>query len=68
MLAAIRMQGVATAMVTKKAINSITFLGFIERFLAPTLSAWDIVVMDNLPVHRVRGIEAAIRAVGARVK
>lgn len=66
MTAAIRANGVAAAMVTRKAINSITFLGFIEQFLCPTLSPGDLVVMDNLAVHKVKGVDDALRAVGAR--
>jgi transposase len=58
-VAAIRTGGVASAMVTRKAINSITFHGFIEKFLCPTLSPGDVVVMDNLAVHKVKGIEQA---------
>ena len=65
MLAAIRIRGVAAAMVTKKSINSITFLGFIEQFLCPRLRQGDIVVMDNLAVHKVHGVAEAIHAVGA---
>lgn len=65
MLAAIRTSGVAAAMVTRKAINSITFRGFIEEFLCPTLRQGDVVVMDNLAVHKVNGVEEAIRSVGA---
>lgn len=68
MVAAIRLDEVAAAMVTRKAINSITFLGFIEHFLAPTLKPGDIVVMDNLSAHRVQGVKEAIRAAGAEVK
>lgn len=64
--AAIRIGGIAAAMVTKKAINAITFLGFIEEFLCPTLWPGDVVVMDNLAVHKVKGVEEAIQAVGAR--
>jgi transposase len=66
-VAAIRTTGVATAMVTRKAINSITFLGFIEQFLCPTLLPGDVVVMDNLAVHKVKGIEQAIHRVGAEL-
>ena len=63
--AAIRVGGVAAAMVTRRAINSITFLGFIEEFLCPTLSPGDVVVMDNLAVHKVKGVEEAIRSAKA---
>jgi len=66
MTAAIGVGGIVTAMVTKKAINSITFLGFIEEYLAPKLKPGDVVVMDNLAVHKVTGVEEALRRVGAR--
>lgn len=64
--AAIRTEGVAAAMVTRRAINSITFLGFIEKFLCPTLHEGDLVVMDNLAVHKVKGVEEALKGVGAK--
>jgi transposase len=35
--------------------------------LVPTLVADDIVVMDNLSVHKVSGIREAIEAAGARL-
>ena len=66
MTAAIGLEGVVAAMVTKQAINSITFLGFIEEFLCPKLRPGQIVVMDNLAVHKVKGVEEALHAVGAR--
>jgi transposase len=37
------------------------------RFLLPTLRPGDIVVMDNLPAHKVAGIAEAINSVGARL-
>ena len=54
-------------MVTRKAINSITFLGFIEKFLCPTLSPGDVVVINNFAVHKVNGVEQAIHSVGAEL-
>ena len=64
--AAIRIGGIAAAMVTRRAINATTFLGFIEEFLCPTLSPGDVVVMDNLAVHKVKGVDEAIRSAGAK--
>lgn len=58
--------GVVAAMVTRQAINSITFVGFLEEFLAPQLKPGDIVVMDNLSVNKVKGVEEALQAVGAQ--
>jgi transposase len=44
-----------------------TFLAYLEQCLAPTLKRGDIVIMDNLPVHKVAGVEEAIEAAGARL-
>ena len=48
-------------------MNGELFLGYVEQFLAPALRPGDVVVMDNLPAHKVAGVETAIRAVGASV-
>ena len=36
-----------------------------ETMSCPTLKRGDIVIMDNLPVHKVAGVEEAIEAAGA---
>ncbi len=43
------------------------FLAYVLTFLLPTLSKGDIVVMDNLPAHKVAGVVEAIEGVGARI-
>ena len=48
-------------------INGEVFLFYVERVLAPTLRAGDVVVMDNLSSHKVSGVKEAIEAVGAKV-
>jgi transposase len=48
-------------------MNGEIFLAYVLTFLLPTLSKGDIVVMDNLAVHKVAGVVAAIESVGARV-
>jgi transposase len=48
------------------AMNGSTFLTYVERCLAPTLHRGDIVIIDNLPAHKVAGVTDAIEAVGAR--
>lgn len=40
---------------------------YIKHFLLPTLTSQDVVVMDNLSVHKVTGVLEAIQSVGARV-
>jgi len=44
------------------------FLAYVEQFLAPTLGPGDIVIMDNLPAHKVAGVAAAIEARGAELR
>ena len=48
--------------------NGEAFLAYIEQCLAPTLKRGDIVVADNVPFHKVAGVEQAIRAVGASLR
>ncbi len=67
MISAIRLEGVATAMVTEGATNTLVFHGFVESFLAPVLRPGDIVVMDNLSSHKANCVAEAIEAVGAEV-
>lgn len=67
MISAIRLEGVATAMVTEGATNTLVFQGFVESFLVPVLRPGDIVVMDNLSSHKANCVVEAIEAVGAEV-
>jgi transposase len=48
-------------------INGLSFLAYVEQILLPTLSAGDVVIMDNLASHKRRAIRQAIRAVGAKL-
>ena len=43
------------------------FLAWCEQMLAPALQPGDIVIMDNLPAHKVAGIRQAIEARGAKL-
>jgi transposase len=49
-------------------MNGELFRAYVEQFLAPTLAPGDIVVMDNLPAHKVRGVAQAIAARGAELR
>lgn len=64
---AVRLNGLVTAMRLEGAMDGEAFLAFTEGFLAPELSAGDIVIMDNLASHKVTGVVEAIEAVGASV-
>ncbi|WP_010511302.1 transposase, partial [Komagataeibacter europaeus] len=49
------------------AMNSEIFQAYVEHVLVPTLSPGDIIVLDNLPVHKVPGARKAIERVGAQM-
>ena len=50
------------------AMNGGWFLAYVEQVLVPALRPGMVVVMDNLPCHKVRGVEEAIRAAGCRLE
>lgn len=66
-LAALRTTGLTAPLVVDGAINGELFLGWVRHHLVPTLQPGDVVVMDNLGVHKVAGVREAITAAGARV-
>lgn len=47
-------------------INGESFRAYVEQILLPTLTAGDIVVMDNLGSHKSKAVRDAVRSVGAR--
>src|SRR5450631_1514223 len=48
-------------------MNRDIFLTYLRECLVPTLVAGDIVIMDNLPSHKVAGVRATIDAAGAKL-
>jgi len=57
--------GVVAPMLIDQPMDGEIFLAWCEQMLAPALRPGDIVVMDNLPAHKVAGIRATIEARGA---
>jgi transposase len=66
-VAGLRRDRIVAPFVIDGAMNGPIFLAFIEHCLAPTLGRRDLVIMDNLPTHKVAGVVGAIEAVGASV-
>jgi transposase len=54
-------------MVIDGAMNGNAFTAYAVHFLAPTLAPGDIVIMDNLPAHKVASAREAIENAGARL-
>jgi len=59
--------GVIAPMLIDQPMDGEIFLAWCEQMLAPALRPGDIVVMDNLPAHKVAGVQDAIEAAGARL-
>ena len=64
-LAALRVDGLSAPLVVDGAINGEIFLAYVQQQLVPTLRQNDIVIMDNLSSHKVKGVREAIEAAGA---
>lgn len=60
-------EGFLTGLSFEGGTNGDTFLWFIEKILVPQLWSGAVVVMDNLPAHKVQGVTEAIASVGAKV-
>ena len=62
LVAGLRNRGMTAPFVLEGAMNGPMFLAYVTQSLVPTLKHGEIVVMDNLPVHKVAGVEEAIEA------
>jgi len=67
-VAALRHDRIDAPCVIDGPMNGELFLAYVEQFLAPTLSPGDIVILDNLPAHKVAGVAEAIEAKGAELR
>lgn len=54
-------------MVLDGPMNGETFLAYIRQVLVPELRKGNVVIMDNLPAHKVTGVRDAIEDTGARL-
>lgn len=67
-LAGLCHDGVIAPLVLDGPIDGETYRAYVEQFLAPALRPGQIVLMDNLPSHKVAGVREAIEAAGATVR
>ena len=55
-------------MILDGAMYGVAFLEYVKQVLAPTLVPGDIVIMDNLPAHKLEAVRQAIENVGAELR
>ena len=64
-LGAISIRGMIATMTIEEATDTDIFLAYLDEVLGPALRIGDVVVMDNLSSHKVRGVRERIEAAGA---
>src|ERR1700738_184980 len=65
---ALRHDKIAAPCLFDVAMDGACFRAYVEHFLAPTLRKGDVVVMDNLPSHKVAGVREVIERAGATLR
>ncbi len=66
-VAGLRNDAITAPLVVDRPMNGLIFQAWLEQQLTPTLAEGDIVVMDNLPAHKVAGVRTIIEKAGARL-
>ena len=65
--AGLRRSGMVAPMVLDGPMDGACFRAYVEQVLVPELTPGDVVIMDNLPAHKVGGVRQAIEAAGANL-
>jgi transposase len=68
LVGALGSDGLRTLMTINGAVDGDAFVAFVEHFLVPNLRPGDIVIWDNLSVHKDPRARAAIERVGAELR
>lgn len=65
--AGLRCGGLVAPFILDGPVHGDAFLVYLDQILVPVLAPGDIVVMDNLPAHKVAGVRRRIEAAGAKL-
>ena len=66
-VAGLRHDSITAPWVLDSAMNAESFKAYLKTQLAPTLNKGDIVIMDNLPAHKVGGVKEIIEGQHAKL-
>ena len=66
-LSAMSLRGMIATMTVEAATDREIFLAYLDHVLCPQLRPGDVVVMDNLSSHKVKGVRERIEAAGAEL-
>jgi transposase len=65
LISGIRLDGPCAPWLFEGPMNGEMFLAWVQQGLAPTLRPGEVVIMDNLATHKIRGVREAVHARGA---
>ncbi len=65
LVAGLRLGGHCAPWLFGSAMNGEMFLAWVQQGLAPTLRPGDVVILDNLATHKIRGVREALEAIEA---
>ena len=68
LIAALTPDGLGALMSVDGAVNGDVFAAYLDQVLGPTLRPGDVVVLDNLSVHKVDGLHEIVQKYGARLR
>ena len=67
LISGLRLEGPCAPWLFGGPMNGEMFVAWLRQGLALTLRPGDVVILDNLSTHKIRGVREAIEAVGARL-
>jgi transposase len=67
LIASLTTSGIGPSLLLEGGVDTAAFVVYIEQVLAPTLRPGQIVLLDNLSVHKNRQVQAAIVACGCQL-
>lgn len=67
LVSSVRLDGTQAYEFFQGSLNGKNFLSYVKNTLIPNLKKGDIVVMDNLSCHKVKGVKEAIEEAGVSV-
>ena len=67
LLSAMSISGMGPSLAVTGSVNTTVFETYLQQLLLPSLSPGKIVVMDNLPTHKVESVRELIEGVGCEL-
>jgi transposase len=67
LISGIRLEGPCAPWLFEGPMNGEMFLAWVRQGLAPALRPGEVVILDNLATHKIRGVREVLAAAGARL-